>query len=112
MQNILDEEHKIVYNYLNSKKHSSDRLIQEFITGINLGVELYIEKTDIKHIVFKTDNRHLFEFSIPEFTNYGYKINELCLDLYSEDLKDNVATEYEEKFHSKGMPIYKVDVTK
>lgn len=29
------------FNYLNSKKHSSDRLIQEFIKGINLGVELY-----------------------------------------------------------------------
>lgn len=28
-------------NYLNSKKHSSDRLVQEFIDGINLGVELY-----------------------------------------------------------------------
>lgn len=28
-------------NYLNSKKHSSDRLIQEFIEGENLGVEIY-----------------------------------------------------------------------
>lgn len=67
---------------------------------------------DTKHIVFKTDNRHLFEFSVPEFTEYGYKINDLCLDLYSEDLSDNVPTEYEEKFHKKGMPIYKIDVTK
>jgi tRNA (guanine-N7-)-methyltransferase len=65
-----------------------------------------------KHIVFKTDNRHLFEFSVIEFNEYNYTINELCLDLYSEDLTDNVPTEYEEKFHNKGMPIYKIDVTK
>jgi len=65
-----------------------------------------------KHIVFKTDNRHLFEFSVKSLTDYGYKINELVLDLYSEDLSLNVATEYEEKFSKKGMPIYKIDVFK
>ncbi len=64
------------------------------------------------HIQFKTDNRHLFEFSIISFTNYGYKINELSLDLYNDDIDDNVATEYELKFHEKGFPIYKIDVTK
>ena len=67
---------------------------------------------DVKHIIFKTDNRHLFEFSVIEMTNYGYKINELYLDLHSEDLTDNIMTEYEEKFSKKGMPIYKIDVTK
>lgn len=65
-----------------------------------------------KHIIFKTDNRHLFEFSVMEMTNYGYKINELCLDLHGEDLSDNISTEYEEKFSKKGMPIYKIDVIK
>ena len=60
----------------------------------------------------KTDNRKLFEYSLIEFTNYGYKINELCLDLYDEDLNNNISTEYEEKFRKKGMPIYKIDVIK
>lgn len=67
---------------------------------------------DSKHIIFKTDNRHLFEFSVIEMTNYGYKINELCLDLHKEDLSNNISTEYEEKFSKKGMPIYKIDVIK
>lgn len=65
-----------------------------------------------KHIVFKTDNRHLFEFSVIEFTNYGYKINDLCLDLYDENLNNNISTEYEEKFRKKGMPIYKIETFK
>lgn len=67
---------------------------------------------DYKHIIMKTDNRKLFEYSIIEFTNYGYKIHEISLDLYKDELKDNVPTEYEIKFHSKGYPIYKIDVIK
>lgn len=67
---------------------------------------------DKKEIEMKTDNRHLFEFSVISLTNYGYKLEYLCLDLYSEDTSLNVSTEYEDKFHNKGFPIYKVIVTK
>lgn len=67
---------------------------------------------DHKHIIMKTDNRKLFEYSIIEFTNYQYKINEISLDLYSDDIKDNIQTEYEIKFHNKGFPIYRIDITK
>ena len=66
----------------------------------------------IKHIVFKTDNRHLFEYSIKELTDYGYTIDNICLDLYNEDITSNISTEYEDKFHSKGQPIYKIEVYK
>lgn len=65
-----------------------------------------------KRIVFKTDNRKLFEFSIIELTNYKYKINDISLNLYKDDIKDNIPTEYEKKFSSKGFPIYKIDVEK
>ena len=65
-----------------------------------------------KHIIMKTDNRKLFEYSIKSFTDYGYKINEISLDLYNDDISDNVATEYETRFHSLGQVIYKIDVEK
>lgn len=65
-----------------------------------------------KNIIMKTDNRKLFEFSLIEFSNYGYKFEELSLDLYNDDIKDNVQTEYEAKFHNLGFPIYKVNVKK
>ena len=65
-----------------------------------------------KKIIMKTDNRKLFEYSIIEFTNYNYKIEEISLDLYSDDVKDNVPTEYEMKFKDLGQPIYKISVKK
>lgn len=65
-----------------------------------------------KNIIMKTDNRKLFEFSLLEFNNYDYKFQEISLDLYNDDIKDNVQTEYEKKFHNLGFPIYKVIVKK
>ena len=65
-----------------------------------------------KRILMKTDNRHLFEFSIKELTDYGYRIVDLCVDIYQEELENNVPTEYEKKFHEKGFPIYRVEVWK
>ena len=60
----------------------------------------------------KTDNRHLFEYSIKSLTDYGYKINDISLDLHSDNKLDNIETEYEKKFVSKGMVIYYIEVTK
>ena len=65
-----------------------------------------------KKIIMKTDNRKLFEYSIISLTDYGYKIKEISLDMYNDDVKDNVQTEYEKKFHDKGFPIYKIEVFK
>ena len=67
---------------------------------------------NFKRIIMKTDNRHLFEYSLKEFIDYGYTIDDLCLDIYSENLVDNIPTEYEMKFSSKGFPIYMVNVSK
>ncbi len=77
----------------------------------------FLEKYDSlfknsKHIIMKTDNRKLFEFSIISFTNYCYKIEKISLDLYNDDITDNVQTEYEKKFNSKGFSIYMIDVKK
>ena len=65
-----------------------------------------------KVIIMKTDNRKLFEFSLIQFNNYNYKFEEISLDLYNDDIKDNVQTEYERRFHNLGFPIYKVIVKK
>ena len=71
----------------------------------------YLFKGD-KRIVMKTDNRHLFEFSVKEFTDYGYTIDNLCLDVYNECIIDNIPNEYESKFSSKGFPIYLIEISK
>jgi tRNA (guanine-N7-)-methyltransferase len=65
-----------------------------------------------KTIIMKTDNRKLFEFSLISFVNQGYKLEELSLDLYNDDYKDNIPTEYETKFKNRGQNIYMVKAVK
>ena len=59
------------------------------------------------NIIMKTDNNPLFEYSLESLEEYGYKIVKCTRDLYSEDTSDNIATEYEKKFVSKGININK-----
>ena len=56
------------------------------------------------HIIMKTENLDLFNYSVDSLKEYGYTINEISNDLHKE--KDNIiTTEYEDKFTSKGMKI-------
>ncbi len=55
-------------------------------------------------ICFKTDNRPLFDFSVEEFQEMGFRLEELTYDLHSTDTP-NIMTEYEERFSSMGVPI-------
>ena len=74
-KNINEMETKVDLLYLNfsdpwpKKRHALRRLTSP----------IYLEKYENifknqKHIIMKTDNRNLFEYSIISFTNYGYKI--------------------------------------
>lgn len=60
-------------------------------------------------VIFKTDNRELFDFSLEEVKLADWELNEVTYDLHnSEYLQGNVMTEYEEKFVAKGNPIYRL----
>ena len=61
-------------------------------------------------IHFKTDNRGLFEYSLTSFSEYGLLLTYVSLDLHKSDFEGNIMTEYEEKFSSKGFPIYRSEV--
>lgn len=63
------------------------------------------------NIIMKTDNRKLFEYSIISFTNYGYHIENISLDLHSDPIP-NIETEYEHKFSSLGQVIYMIEIKK
>ena len=58
-------------------------------------------------IEFKTDNTELFNFSLEQIKEAGWTLQRFTYDLHHhEELnKDNVMTEYEEKFSQKGNPI-------
>ena len=63
---------------------------------------------------FKTDNRALFEFALEELPHAGWRLKALTYDLHHDEdmMRGNIMTEYEEKFSSKGNPIYKYIISR
>lgn len=57
----------------------------------------------------KTDNMHFFEYSIEQFSACGFKLSNISLDLHNSDFEGNIVTEYENKFASRGLPIYRLE---
>ncbi len=63
-------------------------------------------------LTFKTDNTGLFEYSVVSMNNYGCNINRFSIDLHNSEYdKDNVRTEYEEKFSSLGEKIKLIEIS-
>ncbi|MEE1114711.1 MAG: tRNA (guanosine(46)-N7)-methyltransferase TrmB [Eubacterium sp.] len=65
---------------------------------------------DGSHLEFKTDNRDLFDFSLAEVREGGWQLLAHTFDLHADEVmnRENVMTEYEEKFSSAGNPICKL----
>ena len=63
---------------------------------------------DDGEIWFKTDSRPLFDFSLRSFRDNGFTLKDVTYDLVnSEYFADDVMTEYEKSFISKGQPIHR-----
>ncbi len=58
-------------------------------------------------IIFKTDNKGLFDYSLESFVENGFAMSEVCFDLHSDPVfsVDNIKTEYENNFSAKGFLI-------
>ena len=108
---VFDNEIELIYlNFSDpwpKSKHEKRRLTSS----------TYLKKYDNlfkneKRIIQKTDNRVFFDFSLQSIEEYGYTIDEVTYDLYSLNDKNNVPTEYEEKFNSLGTPINRLKAHK
>lgn len=63
-------------------------------------------------IHLKTDNEPLFEFSLNQFAGERFQMRNITFDLHQSKLAaDNVMTEYEERFSSRGQRIYRVEAS-
>ncbi len=106
--NICDVFNKEIDKlYLNfSDPWPKERHAKRRLTS-NVFLEKYdnIFKKD-KIIEMKTDNQGLFEYSLISFTNNGYKIEDISLDLHNSNVENNIMTEYEKKFSDLGCKIY------
>ncbi len=74
---------------------------------LNLYETLFGEKGG--ELFMKTDNKILFEFSLNEIADKGWRLHNISLDLHNSDFEGNVMTEYEKKFSEQGMPIYRLE---
>lgn len=106
---VFDKEiSKIYLNFSDpwpKKKHSNRRLTSPIF------LEKYSKIFKDDYVVeMKTDNKNLFEYSLVTFSKQDYSFEEVKLDLYSNLNVDNIQTEYEKKFVSLGLPIYKLKV--
>lgn len=88
------------------KRHAKRRLTSPVF------LDLYNKiSRDSINIKMKTDNKYLFAYSIKEFNNNGFYIEDISLDL-PEDYENNVMTEYEKKFRKENVNINYVKVKK
>lgn len=110
--NLLDEyfnEDEVSKIYLNfsdpwpKNRHEKRRLTYESFLSQYKKI-----LNDNGTLQFKTDNRGLFEYSLISLNKFGTEFLEVNLDLHDEEDEDNIRTEYEEKFSSKGFKIYKI----
>ncbi len=82
-----------------TKRHAKRRLtsplfLAEYKTLLKPGGEIH----------FKTDNQDLFTYSLETFASYGWEVREETRDLHRFGIR-GIMTDYEEKFHSQGLPI-------
>ncbi|HPU63643.1 MAG TPA: tRNA (guanosine(46)-N7)-methyltransferase TrmB [Mobilitalea sp.] len=105
-------ENEIERIYLNfSDPWPKDRHAKRRLTSRNF-LNMYDKclKKD-GEVIFKTDNKDLFEFSLNEVKEAVWKLKAITYDLHnSEFAKDNIMTEYEERFVSQGNPIYMMKI--
>ena len=99
-----DEVDRIYLNF--SDPWPKDRHAKRRLTSTR-----YLERynnilTPEGRVMFKTDNKDLFDFSLEQVEEAGWILENHTYDLHhSEYNEGNVMTEYEEKFSAKGNPI-------
>ena len=105
--------HEIDLIYLNfSDPWPKDRHAKRRLTSpIFLSLYENIFKNQ-KHIIMKTDNNNLFNYSLETLQDNGYDIIYKTNDLHKNNNTDNIMTEYEKKFVSKNIKINKLDAIK
>lgn len=63
--------------------------------------------SDHGKVIMKTDNTQLFEFSLLEFQECRFHLEEVYLDFRKEDHPEDAISEYELKFMKQDHPIYR-----
>lgn len=108
----LGEVAKIYLNFSDpwpKSRHANRRLTSTRFFG---QYDKVLDKDGV--VEFKTDNHPLFEFSLEQVEEAGWRLLAHTFDLHHDEAMNegNVMTEYEEKFSSMGNPIHKLIATR
>ena len=105
---IFNKEIEVIY------LNFSDPWPKERHAKRRLTSNVFLEKYDIifknnPKIIMKTDNIDLFNYSIETLKEHNYNITYITNDLHNEKNNDNnIMTEYEKRFVSRGIKINKL----
>ncbi|MDD3995524.1 MAG: tRNA (guanosine(46)-N7)-methyltransferase TrmB [Bacilli bacterium] len=111
LMDIFNSEIECIYLNFSDPWHKDRHSKRRLTSEVYLNIYDSIFKNN-NHIILKTDNRNLFEFSIETLSMDRYMFKEVNLDLHNSNIRDIITTEYEDKFVSKGNIIYMFDAYK
>ena len=106
---LFMEDNSVCEIYLNfstpypKSRHESHRLTSKLFLDIYKNL-----LCDDGFIAQKTDSQGFFEYSLESFSQNGFLLSEISLDLHKSDFENNIVTEYEQKFVNQGLPIYRL----
>ena len=106
---LFIKEKTICEIYLNfstpfpKSRHESHRLTSKLF--LDIYKKLLV---DDGFIAQKTDSQGFFEYSLESFSQNGFVLSEISLDLHKSDFEGNIVTEYEQKFVDMGLPIHRL----
>ena len=111
LDSVFDKEIDLIYlNFSDpwpKDRHAKRRLTSSIFLKIYDSVF-----KNTKHIIMKTDNDNLFNYSLDSLSNYGYDIVFKTNDLHSLNDVNNIMTEYEKKFVKQDIKINKLEALK
>lgn len=100
----MEEVKRVYLNF--SDPWPKERYAKRRLTSINFWERYKCILYNEGEVIFKTDNRPLFDYSLEEVESAGWNLESVTFDLHnSEFMADNVMTEYEERFSLEGKPI-------
>ncbi|MFZ7104817.1 MAG: tRNA (guanosine(46)-N7)-methyltransferase TrmB [Peptococcaceae bacterium] len=102
-----DEVNRIYINFCDpwpKVRHAKRRLTHAGF--LNVYQEILVNQAEVH---FKTDNEELFEFSLNQFSQAGFVLKNIRLNLYRNLPDDNVPTEYELKYREQGLKIMRLE---
>ena len=110
IDNIFDKEIDRIYLNFSDPWPKNRHHLRRLSSKVFLNKYDSLFKNDAS-IFMRTDNRGLFQYSLVSFSENGYILRDLSLDLHKDNMP-LITTEYEDKFSNLDMPIYFVECTK